>query len=104
MRRLKVSSQDRSRHGAASLQWDRTPARVATTVFAILIAVFAVFQSRPSMAESAADFFKGRTVTIIVGSSTGGGYDLNARVVAEHLRKHIANNPSVVVKNLPGAG
>jgi tripartite-type tricarboxylate transporter receptor subunit TctC len=104
MRRLKVSNQDRSRHEAASLQWDRTSARVVTTVFAILIAVFAVFQSRPSTAESAADYFKGRTVTIIVGSSTGGGYDLNARVVAEHFRKNIANNPSVVVKNLPGAG
>jgi len=71
---------------------------------ALLISVLAVFPSQTSRAQNAADFYKGRTVTIIVGSSTGGGYDLNARVVAEHLRKHIPNQPSVVVKNLPGAG
>ena len=52
----------------------------------------------------AEDFYKGKTVTITVGFSPGGGYDVNARQVARHLSKHIPGNPSVVVQNMPGAG
>lgn len=48
--------------------------------------------------------FKGKTVTIDVGSSTGGGLDLFGRLVARHLGKHLPGNPAVVVSNLPGAG
>jgi len=49
-------------------------------------------------------FYKGKTVTITVGFSPGGGYDVNARAVARHLSKYIPGNPSVVVQNMPGAG
>src|SRR3954447_20085053 len=52
----------------------------------------------------AQDFYKGKTVTITVGFSPGGGYDVNARAVARHLSKYIPGNPSVVVQNMPGAG
>lgn len=51
-----------------------------------------------------ADFYRGRTVTLIVGYSAGGGYDTYARIVARHLSKHIPGQPSVVVQNMPGAG
>jgi tripartite-type tricarboxylate transporter receptor subunit TctC len=51
-----------------------------------------------------ADFFKGKQVNIIVGSSAGGGYDTYARLIARHLGNHIPGNPSVVVQNMPGAG
>jgi tripartite-type tricarboxylate transporter receptor subunit TctC len=50
------------------------------------------------------DFYKGRTITITVGFSAGGGYDLNARTVGRHLGRHIPGNPNIVVKNMPGAG
>jgi tripartite-type tricarboxylate transporter receptor subunit TctC len=49
-------------------------------------------------------FYQGKTVRVIVGSSTGGGYDLWARLMALHLGKHIPGNPVVVVQNMPGAG
>src|SRR5262245_34026179 len=49
------------------------------------------------------DFYKGKTVTIMVGSSPGGGYDLYARLIARHLGKHIPGQPAVVVTNMPGA-
>ena len=62
-----------------------------------LAAVAIAAPMRPAHAEDAADFFKGRTLTMMVGSSTGGGYDLYARVVAEHLRKHIPGDPTIVV-------
>jgi len=52
----------------------------------------------------AADYYKGKTVRINVGSSPGGGFDTYARLVARHLSKHIPGNPSVIVENMPGAG
>src|SRR5215472_1459183 len=55
-------------------------------------------------ADPVADFYKGRTVTLVVGYGPGGGYDLFARVMARHLGRFIPGNPSVVVQNMPGAG
>ncbi len=55
-------------------------------------------------AQSIADFYRGRTVTISVGLSAGGGYDLHARLLAKYFGKHLPGAPAVVVKNAPGAG
>jgi tripartite-type tricarboxylate transporter receptor subunit TctC len=49
-------------------------------------------------------FFKDKTIRIIVGSAPGGGYDAYARLVGDHMRKHIPGNPTIVVQNMPGAG
>jgi tripartite-type tricarboxylate transporter receptor subunit TctC len=49
-------------------------------------------------------FYRGRTVELYVGTTPGGGYDLYARVVGRYLGRHIPGNPTVVVKNMPGAG
>src|ERR1700704_628308 len=54
--------------------------------------------------QSVADFYKGKTVRIIVGVGVGSGYDLNARLLARHLPDHIPGHPAVVVQNQPGAG
>jgi tripartite-type tricarboxylate transporter receptor subunit TctC len=51
-----------------------------------------------------ADFYRGRTVTLIVGYSAGGGYDTYSRILARHLGRHIPGNPTIVVQNMPGAG
>jgi tripartite-type tricarboxylate transporter receptor subunit TctC len=48
--------------------------------------------------------FQGKTIRIIVGSSSGGGYDLWARLLARYYGKHIPGNPEIVVQNMPGAG
>ena len=55
-------------------------------------------------ADTVADFYKGRTITLIVGYGPGGGYDLFARLMARHLGRYIPGNPTVVVQNMPGAG
>jgi tripartite-type tricarboxylate transporter receptor subunit TctC len=55
-------------------------------------------------ADAVADFYRGRTVTLYVGYSVGGGYDNYARVLARHLGNHIPGNPSVLPQNMPGAG
>ena len=55
-------------------------------------------------AESPAEFYKGKTVELYIGYSVGGGYDLYARVLARHLGKFIPGHPTVVPKNMEGAG
>ena len=56
----------------------------------------------PAFAQ--ANFYQGKTVKVIVGTAPGGGYDLWARLMAQHIGKHIPGNPTVVVQNMPGAG
>ena len=54
-----------------------------------------------TLPAAAEDFYAGKQVTLIVGAGVGGGYDLQARVTARHLGKHIPGNPSIVVQNMP---
>ncbi len=51
-----------------------------------------------------AQYFSGKQIEFIVGTGAGGGYDTYARAIARHMTKHIAGNPTIVVKNMPGAG
>jgi tripartite-type tricarboxylate transporter receptor subunit TctC len=51
-----------------------------------------------------ADFYRGKTVTIIVGYGAGGGYDLYARTLARHMGRHLPGNPNFIVQNITGAG
>jgi len=77
--------------------------RQAKAAGAALAALAAVVIA-PSSAAAQADFYKGRTVELIVSTGVGGGLDANARVVARHLVNHIPGQPTIVVKNMPGAG
>jgi tripartite-type tricarboxylate transporter receptor subunit TctC len=54
--------------------------------------------------KGVADFYRGKSVRIIVGFSAGGGYDAYSRVIGRHLHKHIPGNPTVIVDNMAGAG
>jgi tripartite-type tricarboxylate transporter receptor subunit TctC len=58
----------------------------------------------PAQADAVADFYKGRTVTVVVSSSAGGGYDTLARALARHIGRHLPGHPVFVVRNMPGAG
>jgi tripartite-type tricarboxylate transporter receptor subunit TctC len=73
----------------------------ARITFCLLLSSVAMQTAR---AESAADFYHGKTVTMLVSSSPGGGYDVLARAVARFIGKHIPGNPAVIVRNMPGAG
>ena len=59
---------------------------------------------QPAVAQSVEQFYRGRTVTLVVGTSPGGINDLSSRVVARHLGRFIPGNPSIIVQNVPGAG
>src|SRR5258706_2877783 len=57
-----------------------------------------------AQADEIADFYKGKTVTMVVGTPAGGGYDIYARLLARFLGKHIPGNPAIIIQNRPGAG
>ena len=56
-----------------------------------------------SSGAAAQDFYKGKTLTIVVGFTPGGGYDTNARLLSRYIGRHIPGNPAVIVQNMPGA-
>ena len=58
----------------------------------------------PALADPVEDFYRGRNITLIVGYTVGGGYDIYARVLARHMSKHIPGNPAILPQNMPGAG
>jgi tripartite-type tricarboxylate transporter receptor subunit TctC len=73
----------------------------------LLIAVLAlslVAGASIARTETVEEFYKGKTLTIVVGSDVGGGYDTNARLLSRHIGKFIPGNPAVVVQNRPGGG
>ena len=69
-----------------------------------VLAALAVLLWAALPAHAVATFYKGRTVTLVVGYGPGGGYDVYARLVGRHLGRHIPGHPHVVVQNMPGAG
>jgi len=69
--------------------------------FFVLLTAAAVHTAR---AQSVADFYRGRSISMVVSSSAGGGYDTLSRAVAQYLGQHIPGSPSVIVRDMPGAG
>jgi tripartite-type tricarboxylate transporter receptor subunit TctC len=78
------------------------PLRTRTLAAFAVIATLAV--SPAAAQQSVADFYKGKTVALLLGTGPGGSYDLYARIFAEHLSRHIPGNPSIVIEHMPGAG
>src|SRR5437763_10920128 len=72
------------------------PLRVCTAVV-----VAAMCLPLPAATQPAADFYYGKQITLVVGSGVGGGYDLQARLAARHLGKHIPGRPAIIVQNMP---
>src|SRR5882672_4188041 len=68
------------------------------------LVLWALVDAASARADAVADFYKGRTVTIVVSSSAAGGYDTIARTLARFMGKHLPGHPAVIVRNLPGAG
>lgn len=74
--------------------------KLITAAFVLLLSQ--TIASRDTRAQE--QFFKGKQIRIIVGLSSGGGYDRAARLIARHIGKYIPGNPDMVVQNMPGAG
>ncbi|HZO47200.1 MAG TPA: tripartite tricarboxylate transporter substrate-binding protein [Xanthobacteraceae bacterium] len=64
----------------------------------------AIVTAMPAQAEPAADFYRGKSISLVIGNTVGNDYDYRARLLARHIGKHIPGNPAVVPRNMPGAG
>lgn len=74
----------------------------ASRVFASCLV--AALTATPAAADEVADFYKGKTVTMLIASGPGGGYNEMARLLSRHMGKYIPGNPTFVNQNMPGAG
>ena len=70
----------------------------------ITILAIAGFSVKALRADPVADFYRGKQIILMVGSSPGGGYDAVARLVARHLGRLVPGNPKIIVQNTPGGG
>ena len=72
--------------------------------FAGMTALLVVSNFGPARAQSVEEFYKGKNISLLIGFSVGGGYDLYARHLARFMGKHIPGNPTIVPQNMAGAG
>jgi tripartite-type tricarboxylate transporter receptor subunit TctC len=77
--------------------------RLGSTAFGIYTAIAAAGLCNSS-ASFAADYYAGKSIEMLIGADVGGGYDIYARAVARHMSKYIPGNPTIVSRNMPGAG
>ena len=70
----------------------------------VLIGIWLAFSSSGPPLFAQDDFYKGKTVRIIVGAAAGGGFDTYSRTIGRHMTKYIPGNPTFIVENMPGAG
>jgi tripartite-type tricarboxylate transporter receptor subunit TctC len=78
--------------------------RLATSSRVVAVALLALAPPSVAYAQSPADFYKGKNVDLYIGYSAGGGYDVYARALARHMGRFIPGNPTILAKNMPGAG
>jgi len=71
---------------------------------ALGIAAVILLSSAPTRAQPVADFYRGKTLRMLIGYGPGGGYDIYGRLVAEFLPRHLPGSPTIVAQNMPGAG
>jgi hypothetical protein len=78
--------------------------KLGTTGKSLLLVAAVAMSASIARAENAVDFFKGRSISMIIGYSVGGGYDAYARLLAHHIGRHIPGEPSIVPQQMTGAG
>ncbi|MCC6887212.1 MAG: hypothetical protein IT536_01535 [Hyphomicrobiales bacterium] len=78
--------------------------RMGALASGVTAALLGVMAAAPGYAQPSAPFFAGKTIQLNIGYSAGAGYDVHARMLAHHMAKHIPGHPTIVPKNMPGAG
>jgi tripartite-type tricarboxylate transporter receptor subunit TctC len=70
----------------------------------LAVALTVLLDGSPGRAQSPAEFYKGKTIELVIGTSVGGGYDAYGRMLARTMGKYIPGNPAILPKNMEGAG
>src|SRR5438105_2023452 len=74
----------------------------ARLIFIGLAAVWVM--ATPAAAQTVEEFYKGKSLTLVIGNGPGGGFDVFGRLLARHIGRYVPGSPAVVVQNMPGAG
>src|SRR5262245_48335084 len=77
-------------------------ARIAAKVAAWTLGICALAAS-PGVADPAAEFYRGKTLTMVIATSPGGDYDARGRLLARHMGRHLPGQPAIIARNMPGA-
>ena len=75
---------------------------MSTEIRVMIATLFGLATLNPVAAPEAQDFYRGKTVRLVVGYAPGGGYDSYARLVARHMGKHIPGNPAFISREYAG--
>jgi tripartite-type tricarboxylate transporter receptor subunit TctC len=78
--------------------------RSRVVLFALTTAAMAAFATQRASADPIADFYRGKQLSLVIGTSAGNDYDYRGRLIARHMGRHIPGEPSIVPRNMPGAG
>src|SRR5262245_5071430 len=103
----RIDGMARSLHAFYTFEREREAMRcpaIRTLLATCLLALCSLPALNEARADAVADFYRGKTITVIVGYTAGGGYDLYARALSRHMGKHLPGNPGFIVQNLTGAG
>src|SRR6266704_7095289 len=77
--------------------------RIASALLVALLVATATLSASPARAQAPEEFYRGKTINLIIPNAPGGSFDLYARLAANHLGRFIPGNPSIVAQNMPGA-
>ena len=94
-----LTRQSITSQGSLQRRWTRGSSPRVTAVMVAAVGLTLLHHTAPAQEP----FYAGKTVTLVVGYSAGGGYDQYARMLARHYGRHIPGNPNVIVQNMPGA-
>lgn len=83
--------------------WRTMTIKAATALLPAVLAA-ALSASGLASAETVAEFYAGKQISLVIGTTPGGGYDAYGRLLARHIHRHIPGQPAIVAKNMPGAG
>src|SRR5262249_31939034 len=98
-RRCELAHRGGVRYAAGRRRHHEEP--VMTWLIAAIVGLGLLGAGAPAAAH---DFYKDKTVRIVVGFTAGGGFDAYSRAIARHMGRHIPGHPTIIVENMPGAG
>src|SRR5262249_4483641 len=86
-------------------RWDKSMVvSLRSSVAAAALAFAGATGAGAARADEVADFYRGKTITVVVAHEAGTGFDVYARAFARYFARHVPGNPTMIVQNMPGAG
>src|SRR4051794_8060509 len=81
-----------------------TGQKLRASLLVVSCVALTAMMTAPVRADSVADFYRGKQINLVIGTSAGNDYDFRGRAIARHIGKHIPGEPTIIPRNMPGAG